>query len=147
MSDFSSLCPLFNTGVYNEMTIPYVHFTGVSITANAIAGVKTRAANPGSLKFQRTVVVTKIFCAKNGTPGTAAVYTAVRLASTGTAAMTAFASITVSTTSTVYCVNKYKAMTQASNQTFLAADVLGFTLKTAKTDPGIASFIVRYKEK
>lgn len=147
MSDFSELCPLFNTGVYNEMTIPYVNFTGVSVTANALAGVTTRAVNPGSLKFQRTVVVTKIFCAKNGDPGTAAIYAAVRMVTTGTAAMTAFASITVSTTHTVYCINKYKAMTQAANQTFLAADVFGITLVTAKTDPGIASFIVRYKEK
>ena len=147
MSDFSSLCPLFNSGVYNELTIPYIAFTGCSTTNNVLAGVYTRAANPGSLKFQRSVIVTKVFCAKVGTPATAAIYAAVRMATTGTAAMTAFASITMSTTSTVYKVNHFKAMTQAANQTFLAADVLGFTLVTAKTDPGIASFIVRYKDK
>jgi hypothetical protein len=115
---------------------------------NALGGCITRAASPGSLKFQRTVVVTKIYCAKETTPATALIYLAARMASTGTAAMTAFASITISTTSTIYCVNKYKAMTQASNKTFLAADVLGISVKTAdRTAGGIANFIVRYKEK
>lgn len=147
MSDFSSLCPLFNTGVYSEMSIPYVTFSGASTTMNVLGGVITRAAQPGSVKFQRSVVVTKVYCAKVTTPGTAAIYAAMRMKTSATASMTAFASITMSTTSTVHLVNRYRAMTQAANQTFLAADALGFGLKTKKTDGGVASFIVRYKEK
>jgi len=149
MSDFSSLCPLFNTGVYNEMTIPYITFSGCSTTMNALGGIKTRKASPASVKFQRSVVVTKIFHAKVVTPGTAAIYCAMRMVTSATAAMTAFASLKTSATATVsaYLVNRYRAMTQAANQTFLAADALGFSLKTKKTNGGIASFIVRYKER
>ena len=68
---------------------------------------------------------------------------------TGTAALTAFASLKSSVTVALgHKIGKYKAMTQASNKTFLAADVLGFNSKTViATKAGKYSFIVRYKEK
>jgi len=114
---------------------------------NALGGIYTTDAHPGSFKFGRTVVVTKVWCKKIVTGATAGIYLAMRLASSGTAAMTAFASVKMSVTTGVYCVNRYRAMTQASNKTFLAADVLGFSLKTKKTDGGTMSYLLRYKEK
>ncbi len=148
MSDFSQLCPLFNTGVYSELTIPGpIKFSGVSATSNALVGALTRAVNPGSLKFQRTVVVTRVYVKKDKTCGTACIIVAKRHAATGTAVGTKFASFAVTTSSTKNTLSRVKAMTTAS-KTFLAADVLGFTMATKKvTDAGHYSFIVRYKEK
>lgn len=147
MSDFSELCPLFTTGVYNELTVNVVGFTGLSATMNALMGAVIKATKPCSLKFDRTVIVTKVFAHQKNIPGTGVILLAKRHLSAGTVAGTAFASIVFSTTSTVKHLNSLHAMTQAANKTFLAADVLGFANKTKKTDGGRFSFIVRYKEK
>jgi hypothetical protein len=147
MSDFSELCPLFTTGVYKEMTVNVVGFTGLSSTMNALKGAVIKATKPCSLKFDRTVIVTKVFAHQAGVPATAVILLAKRHLSAGTAAGTAFASILFSTTTTIKQKNSLHAMTQAANKTFLAADVLGFANKTKKTDGGKFSFIVRYKEK
>jgi len=148
MSDFSELCPLFNTGVYNELTIDQITMSGCSTTMNALGGIAARAGHPGSFKFGRTVVVTKIYAKKLVTGTAASIFLlATRMATSGSAAMTVFASLEMSITVTVHCVNRYRAMTQAANQTFLAADVLGFSAKTKKTNGGKFGFIVRYKEK
>jgi len=150
MSDFSELCPLFNTGVYSELTLADVSFTSIGPTRNALAGPGDRATCPGSLKFQRTVLVTKIYAAKLVAGTTGLAVCAVHHKATGTAAGTIFASIRMSSTVTIagHNVNRFKAMTQAANKTFLAADVLGFCgggIDTAAATR--ACFIVRYKEK
>lgn len=147
MSDFSELCPLFNTGVYSEVTFGQLKFTAVSTTNNAMVGALTAAKYPGSFKFQRTVVVTKIYTQKLGAAGTAVVLTAGHRVATGTAAKTVFASIAWTATDTIFLVGRVRAMTQAANKTFLAADVLDFGTKTSVTDPGKYGVIVRYKEK
>ena len=149
MSDFSALCPLFSTGAYKELTIPGITFNALSTTSNALGGVLTRAASPCLFKFSRSVIVTKVWCIAESSPATTPIVTAVRMASTGTAAMTAFASISITTTTAKSAGVLYKprAMTQAANQTFLAADALGFSLKTSKTDAGEFSFVLRYKDK
>lgn len=146
MSDFSQLCPLFNAGVYSELCIANIGFSGISTTMNALAGARVRATNPASVKFQRTVVVTKVYVQKQVDSGTAPIIIAKRHASTGTAAGTAFASLLFSTTTTVNPVGRLRAMTTTA-KTFLAADVLGFSAKTKKTNGGRYNFIVRYKEK
>lgn len=147
MSDFSELCPLFNTGVYSEVSFGFCNLSALSATNNALVGALTAAKYPASFKFQRTVVVTKIFSIKRKAAGTAVVLTAGRRASTGTAAKTVFASIAWTATDTIFLVGRARAMTQAANKTFLAADVLDFCSKTSVTDPGQYGFIVRYKEK
>jgi hypothetical protein len=147
MSDFSELCPLFNTGVYSEVSFGVLNFTACSTTNNAFNGALTAAKYPGVFKFQRTVVVTKVYSQKAGAAGTAVVLTAGRRLATGTAAKTVFASIAWTATDTKFMIGRMQAMTQAANKTFLAADVLDFGTKTSVTDPGKYSMIVRYKEK
>jgi hypothetical protein len=147
MSDFSELCPLFSTGVYNELTIGPTIFTGISLTNNVLGGVFGKASAPASLKFQRTVIVTKVFAQKDRVVGTKVVINAKRHLGTGTAAGTVFATIIWSTTDTLFPVGSIRKFTQAANKTFLAADVLGFIQLTKKTVPGRFGFIVRYKEK
>lgn len=147
MSDFSELCPLFSTGVYNEVCLDFCSMSGLSATNNALVGALTAAKYPASFKFQRTVVVTKVYSQKRGVGSEAIILTIGRRAATGTAAKTAFASIAWSSTDTLFPVGRIRAMTQAANKTFLAADVLDISLKTTKTDAGQYGFIVRYKEK
>jgi hypothetical protein len=61
MSDFSELCPLFNTGVYNEVSFHNISMTAIAPTHNALVGVRGLATSPASFKFGRTVIVTKVF--------------------------------------------------------------------------------------
>ena len=147
MSDFSELCPLFNTGMYNELTIGQITFSNLSTTNNALGGKYTKAAHPASIKFGRSVIVTNVFVKKLVTATSAIVLYAARLAATGTAAMTVFASLKQSTTVTVHCVNRYRKMTQAANKNFNAADVLGFSGDNNAAAPGKYEFIVQYKER
>jgi hypothetical protein len=147
MSDFSELCPLFSTGVYKELTIDNIYMTGVSTTSNALVGALTAAKYPGSIKFQRSVVVTKVYHRADDAPATACIILVGRRAATGTAANTAFASISCSTTSTTYPKQRWLAMTQAANKNFNAADVLNISHKATCATPGIHSFIIRYKER
>ena len=147
MSDFSELCPLFNTGVYSELTIADVSFTGIGPTMNALAGAKLRATRPGSLKFDRTVIVTKVYFQKLVAGTTGLNVCAVHYKATGTVAGTIFASIKSTSTVTIAPLSRIKAMTQAASKTFLAADVLGF--RGGGIDAAAATracFIVRYKE-
>jgi len=147
MSDFSELCPLFNTGVYHEVSFGVLKFTACSTTNNAFLGALTAAAYPGSFKFGRSVVVTKVFFQKQGAAGTAVILTAGRRAATGTAAKTVFASCAWTATDTKFQVGRIKAATQAANKNFNAADVLDFGTKTSVTDPGLYTAIVRFKDR
>ena len=146
MADFSQLCPLFNTGVYSEVTFVNLGFTGVSTTMNAMAGAVAKATQPGAFKFGRTVIVTKVYCQKQIAATTKPIVLAMRHAATGTAAGTAFASLAMTLTVTKNPIGKLAAMTTTA-KTFLAADVLGFSNKTKKTAGGRFHFVVRYKER
>lgn len=152
MSDFSELCPLFNTGVYSELSIGEVSFTGVSATMNALAGVEgAKATYPGSLKFDRTVIVTKVYAQKQVLPTTGAIVLFNRHKATGTAAATLLASIKLSSTVTAtgHKLHSVRAFTSvALPKTFLAADVIGFCAKVKDTAAAVkCNFIIRYKEK
>jgi hypothetical protein len=148
MSDFSELCPLFNTGVYSELCLGPISFTAIAPTMNALAGAVVKTTKPGSLKFDRTVVVTKVFCQKVGAQTSGIYILANHHKSTGTATGTVFASIKTTSTTTLFPIGQIRAMTQAANKTFLAADVLGFCAKTVDAADAIrCNFIVRYKEK
>ena len=147
MSDFSELCPLFNTGVYSEVTFGYQTFSSISTTMNALGGLVNSTTKPASFKFNRTVVVTSVWCQRIVTCGSSSIILAERRASSGSAAQTAFASLVVSTTVTTHPKGAWRQMTQASNKTFLAADVLGFAVKTQTATAGVLGFIVQYKEK
>ena len=61
MSDFSELCPLFNTGVFGEVTFPAVKMTLSQTLLNALEGLCTAGAHSGNFVFGRTVVVTDAF--------------------------------------------------------------------------------------
>jgi len=138
MSDFSSLCPLFNTGVYSEITLPYISLTSRS-TTNSFEG---------GIPFSRSIIVTHAYVKKHTT--FTATATAVKLAlcraTSFAAAKTVFATIILSSTITTQKIGKYLPFTVTA-KTFSATQTLN--LKALKKEAGAknVSVIVRYKEK
>jgi len=138
MSNFSELCPLFNTGVYNELTIPYVNLASVSATSKA----------SGGYVFGRSVIVTAAYICKHTAFTATATATAVYLCrqTTFDATKTVFATIALSATDTVVVPRKYKAMTITA-KTFSATQTLVIRTNKSRTGYKHCSFIIRYKEK
>src|SRR5512137_1607343 len=74
MSDFSELCPIFNTGVYHELYLGRVTASVYSsATFNYLSSVGDPATAPVSFNFGRTVVVTNFWLRRKGAITTATV--------------------------------------------------------------------------
>jgi len=151
MSDFSELCPLFNTGVFHEVTFPYlVNLTAFSPTGNILEGTITAGDAAGRFSFGRTVVVTdafiKRFAATALATNVAAENVYLQHRSSGAATATAFGTATVTTTLSIYTIHTYWPMTVADT-TFTSAAVLSLGIGTVTaTAIGCYDLIVRYKE-
>ena len=139
MSDFSSLCPLFNTGVYSEITLPYI-FIGTRSTTNKFEG---------GFPFGRSVIVTAAYVKKHTTPvsTTSAITLKLAKAATWAATRTVFASKLLSKTVTTQAVGRYLTMTVTA-KTFGATSVLHVVSGSKEATCSVhASILVRYKEK
>ena len=138
MSDFSSLCPLFNTGMYSELTLPSVSLAARSTTNKFLGGIP----------FSRSVIVTHAYVAKltTFTATATALKIALCRAATWAATRTVFATIILSATVTTQARGKFLPFTVTA-KTFSATQVLH--LKSLKNEAGgkNVSVIVRYKEK
>jgi len=140
MAGFSELCPLFNTGMYSEISF------GGPISLVSRSTTNKFAALP---PFSRSVIVTHAYVSKNTT--FAATATAVKLAicraATWAATRTVFATINLSATITTQKPGKYLAFTIATAKTFSATQVLH--LKALKKEAGArtVNVVIRYKEK
>jgi len=137
MSDFSSLCPLFNTGVYSELTLPSVIVKAISTTTKIGPGIP----------FGRSVIVTAAYARRQTDISSSVTYT-VKLAKAASwaATKTVFASCKISSTTTVYPVGRYKAATVTA-KTFSATDVLHIVNSQNEANMSTIDVIVRYKEK
>lgn len=138
MSDFSDLCPLFNTGMYSELTLPYFTLTARSTTNQF----------EGGFPFGRSVIVTAAYVKKHTTPTstTAAITVKLAKAATWAATQTVFASKKLSKTTTTQVVGRYLTMTVTA-KTFGATDVLHVVSGSKETIGEHVSILVRYKEK
>ena len=137
MSDFSDLCPLFNTGVYNELTLPNYIVKAISTTTEIGPGIP----------FSRSVIVTHAYARRQTDISTTVTYTAkLAKAASWSATQTVFASCKISATTTEYPVGRYKAMTVTA-KTFSATDVLHIANSKNETNMTTLDLIVRYKEK
>lgn len=138
MSDFSSLCPLFNTGMYSEISLPPVTVNDRSTTNKLIGGIP----------FSRSVIVTHAYLAKLTTflASVTSLKIALCRASSWAATRTVFATIILSGTGTTQACGKYLPFTVTA-KTFSATQVLH--LKSLEKEAGgkTVSVIVRYKEK
>lgn len=138
MSDFSDLCPLFNTGVYSELTLPYLNTASISSTAEC-----------GGFKFGRSVIVTDAYLMKHTTLTTSTDAYKILLdkaTSYAAATKTTFASYTISETVTVQAIGKPLAMT-VTDKTFGASDYILVTTGGSEGGGRYVSLIVQYKEK
>jgi hypothetical protein len=149
MSDFSELCPLFNTGMFNEVLFPDVHFTDVSACANAlIATADAMESSEGNWTFGRTVIVTGAWFKKVSAVAELMQYNLMHHTSK-LAAGTVFGTIQISITVTGQPLGRgYIPFTIATGATFASSDVLGLSPATVtNANGGRFDFIVRYKEK
>jgi len=152
MSDLSELCPLFETGVFGEVTFHrLVNLTGLTTGGNALADpIITAGTQGGVFVFGREVVVTDCFIRKclrtaNGSNHTQELMRLRHRNSAG-ATPTAFGLATVTTTSSVYTQHTWWPMT-LTDTTFTANAVLDFSHTTlSETAVGSYDLIVQYKE-
>ena len=137
MSDFSALCPLFNTGVYSTLTIPYVSVSGISTTSKV-----------GGYVFGRSVIVTAAYLVKHTAFSATATACKVYLCRQASynATKTVFASIALSATDVTFAVGKCLAFTVTA-KTFSATQYLTIRANAKKTGMKTISVMARYKEK
>ena len=146
MADFSELCPLFETGVFSEVTFPKVTLTHVSPSGNALIGTILTHSHKGWFTFGRTVIVTGAYVRPRVQ---VTVSQSVWLARYGSeqAIPTVFGTIKIDATATEEKYT-YRPITIATPATFASNDVLGLTVGTVTEDgAGTYDLIVRYKEK
>ena len=149
MSDFSELCPLFNTGVFNEITFPSIAMTKITASGNALLGSLTcgSATRTAIWTFGRTVVVTDAFIRRRygGTVEGAGVIQLMHH-TTMLAAGSVFGTHTASVTVSGIEYATWVPMA-VSDKTFTSNEVLGFTSLTGSAlSAGLFDLILRYKE-
>ena len=145
MSDFSELCPLFETGVFKEVTFPYVTMTNISAGVNALMGTITASHSGRFFTFGRTVVVTGGFVRRVDT--SEAIILELRHHTSVLADGTSFGTLSMTTTGDGVDPMLWQPMA-AATKTFTSDEVLGFSVRTGTTvSAGIYDVIVRYKEK
>lgn len=148
MSDFGELCPLFTTGVFNEITFPNIPMTAVTTCGNALVGTLT-FTKVGNFTFGRTVVVTGGFV-RNQTKPTIASTVVLRLVhfTSQLAAGTDFATLAVSITASGVEVYSWIPFNTVTETTFTSNEILGFTVLTGTASGGgTYDLMIRYKEK
>ena len=149
MSDFGELCPLFHTGVFNEVVFPRLEMTLSSSTCNALEGLITAGAEGAdNFTFGRTVVVTEAYL-RRWTANACTVWIWLDHRASAGAAQTIIGTWTISITTTLkeikYTWNK---LTHAADKTFTSDEVLGISSSTATVSSGGEfDLIVQYKEK
>ena len=151
MSDFGELCPLFNTGVYQELLFPNIDMNGITACGNALVGTLTASAL-ADFTFGRTVVVTAAWVRKVERNSEDCI---LRVAhhSSRLAAGTIMASLTVSVTLAGHQLGYgyIPMVTSGTNlpMTFTSAAVLGFSIATgtATITAGHFDLMIRYREK
>lgn len=149
MSDFGQLCPLFESGVFNEVLFPDIHMTDVSICANALVGTKEGMVSAmGEWTFGRTVIVTEAWVKKVSVVASTEQYDLMHHSSQ-LAVGTVIGTVQLSTTITGQPVGKgYIPFTIPTAFTFASSDVLGLIPSASEASvPGYIDLLVRYKEK
>jgi len=151
MSDFGELCPLFNTGVFNDVTFPNIQMTGGTGCGNALLGTLTAgsATRTAIWTFGRTVVVTGGFIKTRVKPTIASTVVLRLMHHTSMlAAGTEFATCEISTTASGVELYTWIPFNTVTAKTFTSSEVLGFTVLTGTASGGgTFDLIVRYKDK
>ena len=150
MSDFSELCPLFETGVFHEVTFPDISMTNITGCGNALMGSLTvgQATASAIWTFGRTVIVTKAYVRNQSKVSVDSTCKVLLMHHTSQlAAGTELASLDISGTADGMEIYSWAPMNSVLAKTFTSDEVLGFTVLTGTAaDGGKFDLIVRYKE-
>lgn len=147
MSDFSELCPLFNTGVFNEITFPYMAMSTVSKSANLLAGTNEALTYSGNFNFGRTVIITEAwvqqYTANVSIEADLLLLHRLTEMSTGTIFASCTIPISVSQAELWYSWKPFIAFT---GKTFTSSDILALQV-ASQISSGAIALMIRYKEK
>jgi hypothetical protein len=153
MSDFSELCPLFNTGVFNEITFPHIGMSGISASGNALYGsLWPSITMAGYFTFGRTVVITDAFVRRYSLNEASQFlylrrHTGAVSAVSGVAG-TIFGTCTVTPTISILDNYAWLQFGNVTSMTFTSTDILGIAPATGTaTSAGGFDLIIRYRER
>ena len=145
MSDFSELCPIFQTGVLKEVMFPYIPLSGVTACGNAFLGTLT-FSKAGYFTFGRTVIVTGALARRVGATLEAALTLQILHHTSETAAGTVFATLQMSVTGSAMDALTWVNM-NCTAKTFTSSDILGMApVAGAAISQGVWDIMLRYKE-
>jgi len=149
MSSFGELCPLFNTGVYNELYLG--RLTGsiyTTTTMNFLSNPGSPATCPTSFRLGRTVVVTELFLRRFVANTTASISLHVgRRTGTGSAVVSGFGTLTFEDDVTTFPdFSRVLRPLGATSFTLHTADALQIGINGEAT-AGDFDIIVQYREK
>lgn len=145
MADFSELCPLFNSGVFNEITFADMRMTTCATIYNGLVG-SLNYTRTAVFTFGRTVVVTGAFV-RQYSRGASEMIVILNHHTTQVAAGTVFGTLQFSITVSGIEIATWVPMT-VTEKTFTSSEVLGFSMATGTgANAGCYDLIVRYKEK
>jgi hypothetical protein len=150
MSDFSELCPIFNTGVYSEITFPDIDMRNITLSGNALYGsLFPSITMQGYFTFGRTVVVTEAFARRrDGSSATMQVNLYLKHYSSVAVAGTVFATASINSLVSILDPYAYYPFTFSVSQTFTSTDILGLAPSLgALSGTGSYDLIVRYRDK
>lgn len=150
MSDFSELCPLFETGVFQEITFPYIAMSKITASGNALLGSLTcgSATRTAVWTFGRTVIVTDCFIRRRylGTLEGANILYLMHHTSL-LAAGSVFGTFTASVTVSGMEADGNWAEFAVTDKTFTSNAILGLAPATGSAaSAGLFDLILRYKE-
>jgi len=148
MSDFGELCPLFSTGVFNEITFPNIDMNAITLSGNALYGsLFPSTSMEGCFTFGRTVIVTGAFVRRLGATHTVKVNLYLKHYSSVSVAGTIFGTATITEDLALLDNYAYYPFTVTA-QTFTSTDILGLAPSLgALSGNGSYDLIVRYKDK
>jgi hypothetical protein len=153
MSDFSELCPIFNTGVFNEITFPKISFSAISASGNALYGsLWPSITMQGYFTFGRTVVITNAFIRRISL-NEASQFIYLRrhngaVSAVSGVAGTIFGTCTITPTASILDFHAWMPFGNVTSMTFTSTDILGIAPATGTaTSAGVFDLIIRYREK
>jgi len=150
MSDFSELCPLFETGVYNELYLGQLTGTiYTSATYNFLGPVGAPTAMPSSFRLGRTVVLTEVYVRRNADLAAPTVRLKVgRRTASGTATQSFFGTLTfLSNIVTFPDIQRAWQAMGPTSFTLNTADVLDISIDLGTDATGLYDIIIQYREK
>ena len=155
MSDFSELCPIFNTGVSNELYLgtftTSVYYHSTTLTLNFLSNASVPPDVPSSFRFGRTILVTGWWTRKKiANNNSATVHITIgRRTGSGTAAASIFGTATFSVGITAFpdIVNAWRAGYMTTSMTLHTADCLNISNSVGEDDCPTLDVAIQYREK